>query len=302
MEEQNISPNHKAGFISIIGKPNVGKSTLMNILVGERLSIITSKAQTTRHRIMGIVNGVHEGTEFQLVYSDTPGIIKPTYELHKSMMHFVHGSLDDADVILFVTDIFEKHDEDDVIEKLQRTDTPILLIINKIDLAKPELVEEKIAYWKENFKAVEVIPISALQQQNVDGLLAKMIAFLPVHQPYFPKDELTDKPERFFAAEILREKIFTNYTREVPYSCEVVISSFKEKEDMIVVSADIYVERTTQRAILLGHKGERIKKVGIEARQEMEKFFGKKIFLEQYIRVEPDWRNKKQKLERFGYE
>lgn len=302
MEEQNISPNHKAGFISIIGKPNVGKSTLMNILVGERLSIITSKAQTTRHRIMGIVNGVHEGTEFQLVYSDTPGIIKPTYELHKSMMHFVHGSLDDADVILFVTDIFEKHDEDDVIEKLQRTDTPILLIINKIDLAKPEQVEEKIAYWKENFKAVEVIPISALQQQNVDGLLAKMIAFLPVHQPYFPKDELTDKPERFFAAEILREKIFTNYTREVPYSCEVVISSFKEKEDMIVVSADIYVERTTQRAILLGHKGERIKKVGIEARQEMEKFFGKKIFLEQYIRVEPDWRNKKQKLERFGYE
>jgi GTP-binding protein Era len=169
-------------------------------------------------------------------------------------------------------------------------------------LAKPEQVEEKIAYWKENFKAVEVIPISALQQQNVEGLLAKMIAFLPVHQPYFPKDELTDKPERFFAAEILREKIFTNYTREVPYSCEVVISSFKEKDDMIVVSADIYVERTTQRAILLGHKGERIKKVGIEARLEMEKFFGKKIFLEQYIRVEPDWRNKRQKLERFGYE
>ncbi|GGD79025.1 MAG: GTPase Era [Emticicia sp.] len=302
MQEEIISPDHKAGFISIVGKPNVGKSTLMNILVGERLSIITSKAQTTRHRIMGIVNGVHEGTDFQLVYSDTPGIIKPIYELHKSMMHFVHGSLEDADVILFVTDIFEKHDEDDVITKLQHTETPILLIINKIDLATPEQIEEKVSYWKENFKAVEVIPISALHQQNVDGLFSKIIGFLPVHHPYFPKDELTDKPERFFAAEIIREKIFTNYTKEVPYSCEVVITSFKEKEDMIVVSAEIYVERTTQRAILLGHKGERIKKVGIEARQEMENFFGKKIFLEQYIRVEPDWRNKRQKLERFGYE
>ncbi len=302
MQEENISPDHKAGFISIVGKPNVGKSTLMNILVGERLSIITSKAQTTRHRIMGIVNGVHEGTDFQLVYSDTPGIIKPIYELHKSMMHFVHGSLEDADVILFVTDIFEKHDEDDVITKLQHTETPILLIINKIDLATPEQIEEKVNYWKENFKAIEVIPISALHQQNVDGLFSKIIGFLPVHHPYFPKDELTDKPERFFAAEIIREKIFTNYTKEVPYSCEVVITSFKEKDDMIVVSAEIYVERTTQRAILLGHKGERIKKVGMEARQEMENFFGKKIFLEQYIRVEPDWRNKRQKLERFGYE
>jgi GTP-binding protein Era len=300
--EDNISPDHKAGFISIVGKPNVGKSTLMNILVGERLSIITSKAQTTRHRIMGIVNGVQNGTDFQLVYSDTPGIIKPVYELHKSMMHFVHGSLEDADVILFVTDIFEKHDEDDVIEKLQHANIPILLIINKIDLATPEQIEEKINYWKENFKALEIIPISALQQQNVEGLLPKIVDLLPVHYPYFPKDELTDKPERFFAAEIIREKIFTNYTKEVPYSCEVVISSFKEKEDMIVVSSEIYVERTTQRAILLGHKGERIKKVGIEARQEMEKFFGKKIFLEQYIKVEPDWRNKRQKLERFGYE
>ncbi len=176
------------------------------------------------------------------------------------------------------------------------------MIINKIDLATPEQIEEKVSYWKENFKAIEVIPISALHQQNVDGLFSKIIGFLPVHHPYFPKDELTDKPERFFAAEIIREKIFTNYTKEVPYSCEVVINSFKEKEDMIVVSAEIYVERTTQRAILLGHKGERIKKVGIEARQEMENFFGKKIFLEQYIRVEPDWRNKRQKLERFGYE
>ena len=297
-----VSPNHKAGFISIVGKPNVGKSTLMNILVGERLSIITSKAQTTRHRIMGIVNGVHNGTDFQLVYSDTPGIIKPVYELHKSMMHFVHGSLEDADVILFVTDIFEKHDENDVIEKLQHTQTPILLIVNKIDLAKPEQIEEKLNYWKENFKATEVIAISALHQQNVDDLLGKIVNFLPAHPPYFPKDELTDKPERFFAAEIMREKIFNNYIKEVPYSCEVVVNSFKEKDDMIVISAEVYVERTTQRAILLGHKGERIKKVGIEARQEMERFFGKKIFLEQYIKVEPDWRNKRNKLEKFGYE
>jgi GTP-binding protein Era len=274
----------------------------MNVLVGERLSIITSKAQTTRHRIMGIVNGTHEGTDFQMVYSDTPGIIKPQYELHKSMMHFVHGSLEDADVILFVTDIFEKHDEEDVIEKLQHTEAPILLIINKIDLAKEGQIEEKIQYWKENFKATEILTISALEEKNTAILFDKIIEFLPLHPPYFPKDELTDKPERFFAAEILREKIFTNYIKEVPYSCEVFISSFKEKEDMIVVSAEIYVERTSQRAILLGHKGERIKKVGMEARKEMEVFFQKKVFLEQYIKVEPDWRNKRNKLERFGYE
>jgi GTPase len=292
---------HKAGFISIIGKPNVGKSTLMNQLVGEKLSIITSKAQTTRHRIMGIVNGEHNGEEFQLVYSDTPGIIKPMYELHKSMMGFVHGSLEDADVILFVTDIFEKHDEDDVLQKLQFINAPILLIINKIDLAKPEQIEEKIQYWKENFKAAEVLIISALNNINVDLLFDKIIAFLPVHPPYFPKDELTDKPERFFAAEILREKILKNYNKEIPYSCEVVVRSFKEKEDIIVISSDIYVERTSQRAILLGHKGERIKKVGIEAREEMQQFFGKKVFLEQHIKVEPDWRNKMNKLEQFGY-
>lgn len=294
--------SHKAGFVSIVGKPNVGKSTLMNVLVGERLSIITSKAQTTRHRIMGIVNGTHEGDEFQMVYSDTPGIIKPQYELHKSMMHFVHGSLEDADVILFVTDIFEKHDEDDVIQKLFYTEAPIILIINKIDLAKEGQIEEKIQYWKEHFpKAMMIITLSALEKTNTDVLFSKIINLLPIHPPYFDKEELTDKPERFFAAEILREKIFTNYVKEVPYSCEVVISSFKEREDMIVVSAEIYVERTSQRAILLGHKGERIKKVGMEARKEMENFFQKKVFLEQYIKVEPDWRNKKNKLERFGY-
>jgi GTP-binding protein Era len=296
-----FTDNHKAGFISIIGKPNVGKSTLMNELVGERLSIITSKAQTTRHRIMGIVNGELEGTQFQMVYSDTPGIIKPQYELHNSMMEFVRGSLADADVILFVTDIYEKFDEEDVIEKLKKTDVPVFLVINKVDLATPEKVEQKTAHWKEVLDPAEILVISALQGLGLGELLVKMIEYLPTHPPYFPKDELTDKPERFFAAEIIREKILQNYRKEIPYSCEIVITEFKEKEDIVVVRAEIYVERATQRAILLGHKGERIKKVGIEARESMETFFQKKVFLEQYIKVEPDWRIKKDKLRRFGY-
>ncbi len=292
---------HKAGFISIIGKPNVGKSTLMNELVGEKLSIITSKAQTTRHRIMGMVNGEIENTEFQLVYSDTPGIIKPMYELHNSMMEFVHGSLEDADVILFVTDIYEKYDEEDVIQKLKNVESPIILLINKIDLATEEKIQEKIEYWKEILNPTYIMTCSALNGIGLSDLLGKIVELMPLHPPYFPKDELTDKPEKFFAAEIIREKILMNYKKEIPYSCEVTISAFKEAEDIIRVSAEIYVERATQRAILLGHKGERIKKVGIEAREEMEKFFGKKIFLEQYIKVEPDWRTKKAKLNQFGY-
>ncbi|GAB3246641.1 GTPase Era [Larkinella harenae] len=296
------NPDHKAGYVSIIGKPNVGKSTLMNQLVGERLSIITSKAQTTRHRIMGILNGVHNGQEFQLVYSDTPGIIKPQYRLHESMMSFVRGSLEDADVILFVTDIFEKHDENDVLERLQRAQTPILLLINKIDLATPEQIEEKIQYWQENFKAEVIIPISALNAQNIDQLFEAIVSRLPVHPPYFPKDELTDRPERFFASEIIREKIFLNYKKEVPYSCEVVIMGFKEKDDIIVIQSEILVERATQRAILLGEGGKMIKKTGIMAREELERFFGKKVFLEQYVKVEPDWRSKERALKRFGYE
>lgn len=292
---------HRAGFISIIGKPNVGKSTLMNQLVGEKLSIITSKAQTTRHRIMGIVNGETPDFDFQLVYSDTPGIIKPQYELHTAMMEFVHGSIEDADVVLFVTDIYEKYDEEDVIQKLQKCESPIILIINKIDLASEEAITEKEEHWKTILNPTKILKISALNNVGIDILLNQVLEFLPVHPPYFPKDELTDKPERFFAAEIVREKIFLNYKKEVPYSCEVVVTAFKESDDLIKVSSEIYVERATQRAILLGHKGERIKKVGIEARQEMEQFFGKKVFLEQYIKVEPDWRQKKQKLERFGY-
>ncbi len=292
---------HKAGFISIVGKPNVGKSTLMNQLVGEKLSIITSKAQTTRHRIMGIVNGETSDFDFQLVYSDTPGIIKPVYELHKSMMEFVHGSIEDGDVILFVTDIYEKYDEEDVIERLKKAESPILLIINKTDLATAEDIEEKVAHWKSVFQPTEILTLSALNGTGVSELMDRILTYLPVHPPYFPKDELTDKPERFFAAEIVREKIFLNYKKEVPYSCEVVITAFKESEELIRVSSEIYVERPTQRAILLGHKGERIKKVGTEAREEMEKFFGKKVFLEQYIKVEPDWRQKKAKLLGFGY-
>jgi len=294
--------NHKAGFVSIVGKPNVGKSTLMNVLVGERLSIITSKAQTTRHRIMGILNGQHNGTDFQLVYSDTPGIILPKYELHKSMMTFVHSSLEDADVILFVTDIFEQYDEDDVINKLARIDhVPVLLLINKIDLATPEQIEEKIAHWRERFPTQAIIPISALKQENVGKIFDSVIEALPIHPPYFDKEELTDKPERFFASEIIREKIFLNYKKEVPNSCEVVITSFKEEDKIIRIASEIYVERVTQRAILIGHKGESIKKVGTEAREAMEKFFGKKVFLEQFIKVEPDWRQKAQKLKSFGY-
>ncbi|WP_018618609.1 GTPase Era [Spirosoma luteum] len=296
------SVNHKAGFISIVGKPNVGKSTLMNKLVGERLSIITAKAQTTRHRIMGILNGTHNGQEFQLVYSDTPGIIKPLYKLQESMMSFVRGSIEDADVILFVTDIFELHDENDVIERLKKSEVPVLLLINKIDQATQEQVNEKIAYWQENFTAEEIIPISALNGFNTEHVFESIISRLPQHPAYFPKDELTDKPERFFASEIIREKIFLNYKKEVPYSSEVVVTGFKEKEDIIVIQAEILVERATQRAILLGEGGKMIKKTGIMAREELERFFGKKVFLEQFVKVEPDWRQKERMLKRLGYD
>ncbi len=294
---QNTPPNHRAGFVSIIGKPNVGKSTLMNALVGENLSIITYKAQTTRHRIMGILNG----DDFQIVYSDTPGIIQPKYELQQKMMRFVHSSLEDADVVLFVTDIFEKHDEADVTQKLAHIEAPVFVIINKTDLATETQVQEKVDYWKQAVKATQIIPISALKKVNIDGLFQTILEAMPQHPPYFPKDELTDKPERFFASEIIREKIFLNYDKEIPYSCEVVITSFKEKKDILVIQAEIMVERTSQRAILLGHKGENIKKVGVQARKELEDFFGQKIFLETFVKVEPDWRSRENTLRRFGY-
>jgi GTP-binding protein Era len=292
-----IPPHHKAGYVSIIGKPNVGKSTLMNQMVGERLSIITSKAQTTRHRIMGILNG----PDYQIVYSDTPGIIQPKYELHRSMMKFVHTSLEDADVILFVTDLFEQYDEDEVVQKLRHVEVPVLLLINKIDLAKENEVEEKTRYWQEHMPDATIIPISALQGLNIGLIFDTIIKEIPVHPPYFPKEELSDKPERFFAAEIIREKIFLNYKKEVPYSTEVVIMEFKEDEKIIRMRAEIYVERRTQKGILIGKGGEMLKKVGIQARKDMEAFFAKQVHLETYVRIQPDWRKHNSQLNRFGY-
>ena len=291
---------HRAGFVSIIGKPNVGKSTLMNALVGERLSIVTSQAQTTRHRILGILNG----DDFQLIYSDTPGIIQPKYELHNAMMSFVYSSLEDADVVLFVTDIYEKHDEEPVVERLRKmTDTPIILLVNKIDQANQEEVEAKLAYWKEQLpNAAEVLPISALNQFGTDGVLQLVMERLPIHPPYYPKDELTDKPERFFAAEMVREKIFKLYKKEIPYSCEVVIEEFKEEEDIIRIRGIIYVERNSQKGIVIGQGGEALKKVGTWAREEMEKFFQKKVFLEMYVKVNENWRTDPKALSRFGYQ
>ena len=288
---------HKAGFVSIIGKPNVGKSTLMNQLVGEKLSIITSKAQTTRHRIMGILSG----DNFQIVYSDTPGTLNPQYELHKSMMKFVSSSLEDADLILYVTDLYEKYDDDPMIQRLQSADIPIILILNKIDLAKGSQAVDKMSYWQEIMKTKHSILISALNGDGISELFQLILDQLPEHPAYFPKDEFTDRPERFFVSEIVREKIFTNYKKEIPYSCEVVTTDFVEDEKIIRIRVTINVERKSQRGILLGHKGERIKKVGIEARKDMETFFGKQVYLEQFIKVEPDWRKKAIKLKGFGY-
>jgi GTP-binding protein Era len=288
---------HKAGFVSIIGKPNVGKSTLMNQLVGEKLSIITSKAQTTRHRIMGILSG----DDFQVVYSDTPGILNPQYELHRSMMKFVSSSLEDADLILFVTDLYEKYEDDAMIQRLQAADIPIILVLNKIDLAKGSQALDKMTYWKEIIKTEHTIMISALNGEGIAELFPMILDVLPEHPPYFPKEEFTDKPERFFVSEIVREKLFLYYKKEVPYSCEVVTTDFKEEEKIIRIRVTINVERKSQRAIILGHKGERIKKVGIESRKDMEVFFGKHVYLEQFVKVEPDWRKKINKLKGFGY-
>jgi GTP-binding protein Era len=302
--QENTTPfrNHRAGFVSIIGKPNVGKSTLMNVLVGERMSIITSKAQTTRHRIMGILNGKHEDIPFQLVYSDTPGVVKPAYKLHDSMMTFVKGSLEDADVVLFVTEIGERAANHEVLPLLIRTDAPVILVINKIDLSSDEEVKRKMEEWDKEIQPAAIVPISALHSANIQTLFDAVITRLPFHPPYFDEDELTDKPERFFASEIVREKIFLNYRQEIPYSTEVVISEFKERDDMIVIRAEILVERKSQKGIIIGEKGEMLKKIGIQAREDMEAFFGKKVFLEQYVKVEPEWRSNERKLRQFGYE
>ena len=294
-----LSPTHKAGFVNIVGKPNVGKSTLMNILVGERISIISSKAQTTRHRILGLVNT----DEYQIVFSDTPGMLKPKYELHKNMMSFVNISLEDADVIVFVTDLYETEEEiEEVITKINASGVPVLLIINKIDLAKEGQLDEVTAYWTSRIKSKTVIPISALEKFNTERIIQEILDRLPVHPPYYDKEELTDRPERFFASEIIREKIFTNYKKEIPYSTEVSIEDFYEEEAIIKIRATIFCERDSQKGILIGDKGKMLKKVGMESRVELEKFFGKKVFLETFVKVEQDWRKNKLKLKKFGYD
>lgn len=292
---------HKAGFVSIVGKPNVGKSTLMNELVGERLSIITSKAQTTRHRIMGIING----DDFQVIYSDTPGVIKPQYALQKSMMKFVTYSLEDADVVLLVKEAAEvmKEEDEEFHQSVRKHGSHVILVLNKIDMLEPDKLEAQVAYWKEAMPEVHsMVMVSALRKINVDGLFQAILDLMPEHPAYYDKDSLTDKPERFFAAEIVREKIFLNYKKEIPYSCEVIVSSFKEDDDIIRIRAEIYCERDSQKGILIGHKGEMLKKVGIESRAEMEKFFQKKIHIETHVKVAPDWRTTDLTLKRFGYE
>lgn len=290
--------SHKAGFVSIIGKPNAGKSTLMNSLVGEKMSIITPKAQTTRHRIIGIVNDENH----QIVFSDTPGVIKPNYSLQESMMNFVQGSLIDADIILFVTDIHEKYDENDVIEKLRKTSSPVAVLINKIDKSSEEEVKSKIDFWQEKLNPDAIFAISALKDHGVTGIMQYIKEKLPEHAPYYEKDELTDKNMRFFVAEIIREKIFKLYDKEIPYSTEVVVTAYKEEENLTRIAAEIIVERDSQKNIIIGKAGAMIKKVGTYARQDMEEFIGGKVFLEMFVKVIPDWRSKKNYLKKFGYD
>ena len=289
---------HKSGFVNIIGNPNVGKSTLMNAFVGEKISIITSKSQTTRHRIMGIVNG----DNFQIIYSDTPGVLKPNYKLQESMMRFVGSALVDADIILYVTDVYEKLDKNmEFLSKIQNTSVPVLLLINKIDLANQEKVDELSQKWQKLLPKSEVILISALKKFNVSYVFEKILKLLPESPPYFPKDELTDKTERFFVSEIIREKILLNYKKEVPYSTEVAVEEFKNEENLLRIRATIFVIRDSQKGIIIGHKGAAIKKVGTEARIDIEKFFSKKVFIELFVKVDKDWRNKTNELKRFGY-
>lgn len=290
--------SHKAGFVSLVGKPNVGKSTLMNALVGEKLSIVTPKAQTTRHRILGIVNE----DDYQIVFSDTPGIIKPVYGMQESMMSFVNGSLVDADIILFVTDINEKYDENDVLEKLAKTTSPIAVVINKIDKSQEDLVKEKISYWEETLKPKAVFAVSALHDHNVPAVMQFIMDNLPEHPAYYDKDVLTDRNERFFVSEIIREKVFKLYEKEIPYSTEVIITAFKDEPKIIRISSEIIVERDSQKNIIIGKAGEMLKKVGTYARKDMEVFLQKKVFLEMFVKVIPDWRNRKNYLKSFGYE
>lgn len=289
---------HRSGFVNIIGNPNVGKSTLMNALVGERISIITSKSQTTRHRILGIVNG----DDFQIVYSDTPGIIKPNYKLQEKMMDFVSVSFDDADVFLYVTDVVESAEKNaEYIERLSKVKIPVLCLINKIDLVSNEEVENLRLFWENRLPNAKIFEISALNGTNLDIVFNEIVSLLPEGPAWFPKDQLTDKTERFIVSEIIREKILLNYKKEIPYSCEVAVEEFKESPDIIRIKAVIIVERPSQKGIIIGNKGASIKKVGTEARIDIEKFFGKKVFIETFVKVEKDWRNNDRDLSRFGY-
>lgn len=290
---------HRSGFVNIIGNPNVGKSTLMNALVGEKLCIVTAKAQTTRHRIMGIVNG----EDWQIVYSDTPGILRPGYRLQQNMMKFVDVALGDADIILYVTDTVETADKNaEYLEKLKRIDCPVIVVLNKIDISDQQKVEALMEYWHTELPAAQVIPASAQQKFNIESILAAVVEKLPECPPWFDKDAFTDRNLRFFASEIIREKILLNYQEEIPYSCEVGIEAFKEGEERYDISAVIYVMRESQKGIVIGKKGAALKKVGTQARLEMEDFFQKKIYLSLFVKVDPDWRESKRELRKFGYE
>ena len=290
---------HRAGFVNIIGNPNVGKSTLMNALVGEKLSIVTAKAQTTRHRIMGIVNG----DDYQIVYSDTPGILKPNYRLQKSMMDFVDTAIGDADIILYVTDTIEKGDKnEEYIAKLKQIQCPVILVINKIDISNQEQVLQLMGWWKEQLPNAIIFPASAQEKFNLDNIFDAIVANLPQAPAWYDKDVFTDKNLRFFASEIVREKIFLNYKEEIPYSCEVAIEEFKEGEERYDISAVIYVMRDSQKGVIIGKGGSALKKVGTQARIEMEDFFQKKVFLRLFVKVDEDWRESKKELRKFGYE
>ena len=289
---------HKSGFINIIGNPNVGKSTLMNCFMGEKFSIITSKAQTTRHRILGIVNG----EDFQLVFSDTPGILKPSYELQDSMMDFVKNALEDADIIIYMLEIGETSIKNNQVhKKILNAKVPTFILLNKIDLSDQKSLEDQVILWKELYPKAHIYPISALNNFNIDIVLKRLIELIPQSPPYFPKDQLTDKPERFFVNEILREKILLYYNKEIPYSVEVVTEDFKEDDNIIKIKSVIFVERDSQKGIIIGHKGSALKKIGTKARQGLEIFFGKKIYIELQVKVSKNWRSNSKVLKKFGY-
>ena len=299
MSSGSQKTGHRAGFVNIIGNPNVGKSTLMNALVGEKLSIVTAKAQTTRHRIMGIVNT----DDYQIVYSDTPGMLKPTYRLQEDMMKFVDTAIGDADIILYVTDVVEKSDKNsEYIEKLRKLDCPVVVAVNKIDISDEQKVLSLLEYWQKTIPDALVIPVSAKEHFNLESILNAIVSRLPLSPPWFDKDQFTDRSLRFFASEIIREKILENYSQEIPYSCEVGIEAFKEGRDRYEISAVIFVMRDSQKGIIIGKGGSALKKVGTEARLDMEDFFQKKVFLQLFVKVDSDWRESRRELRKFGYE